>query len=280
MMIARPADRTGGRKAWQLAGVAAAALWLGSAGVAFGGTVQIIDNGLHLASPYLHIRVSLAQPGFRRWCSTGSARPGPAPTPCGRRWATMSTVPPTACGTAGHGSNIAAGARRPRRRPAGNLKSPSAGLRLVSRWSAAEKPAPLLLNFDPEKCHVTLLGLMNDNGSVRLPAVLHLPNQGSLRITTTAKEPVSLGYDAWRGEPLASAKINFVKITFPAATPSRPRLEYRCQITAIYPPLGKQEKAPELRGFQRNWLNILQLSPRRRHTGQQFDQRRLHGLHV
>ena len=73
-----------------------------------------------------------------------------------------------------------------------------------------------------------------------------------------------LGYDARRGEPLASAELNFVKITFPAATHSRPRLEYRCQITAIYPPLGKHEKAPELRGFQRNWLNVLQLSPRRR----------------
>ena len=41
-------------------------------------------------------------------------------------------------------------------------------------------------------------------------------------------------------------------------------MEYRCEVTAIYPPLGNREKAPELRGFHRNWLNVFQLDPRRR----------------
>ena len=72
----------------------------------------------------------------------------------------------------------------------------------------------------------------------------------------------SLACDA--GRSWDSAAANFVKVAFPAATQSQPRLEYRCEVTAIYPPLGKREKAPELCGFHRNWLNVFQLDPRRR----------------
>ena len=116
----------------------------------------------------------------------------------------------------------------------------------------------LLLNFDAERCHATLLGLMNNDRTVNLPAVLHLPNQGSLRITATGPAEPALGYDAHRGDP---EDANFVKVTFPAATLAQPRVEYRCEVTAIYPSLGKHDKDPRLSGFQRNWLNILQLSP-------------------
>ena len=135
-------------------------------------------------------------------------------------------------------------------------------LRLISEWSPAEKPRPLVFNFDPERCHVTLLGLMDDNGSVRLPAVLHFPNQGSLQITTTARKPVLLGYDATGRRAAGFGRTQLREDHVSRRQPSRPRLEYRCQITAISPPLGKHEKAPELHGFQRNWLNGLQLSPR------------------
>ena len=56
-------------------------------------------------------------------------------------------------------------------------------LRLISQWSDLQRPTPLMFNFDPERGHVTLLGLMGEAGSVRLPAVLSFPNQGALRIT-------------------------------------------------------------------------------------------------
>ncbi len=260
-MIDGPQDWTRPRRAWCFAGIVVAALGLGTAAKAIA-AVRIVDDGLHLASPYFDIRLSLGQPGFAAlvFDGLGEAKPGPnALRPPagndvyratrgvqdGRAWVEYRRE-----GTA---------AEAP---PGWRFEIGDSRLRLISEWSPAEKPRPLVFNFDPERCHVTLLGLMDDDGSVRLPAVLHFPNQGSLRITTTARKPVLLGYDARRGEPLASAELNFVKITFPAASHSRPRLEYRCQITAISPPLGKHEKAPELHGFQRNWLNGLQLSPR------------------
>ena len=71
----------------------------------------------------------------------------------------------------------------------------------------------------------------------------------------------SLGYDSHQGDP---DEANFVKVTFPAATAGAPRLEYRWEITAIYPVLSEKGRGPRLAGYQRNWLNILQPSPRAR----------------
>jgi hypothetical protein len=266
MIIERPADRTNGRNTWQLTCMAAA-LWLSWAGVTFG-AVTIVHDGVHLVSPYFDLRVSSQEPGFMAFSidGLGESRPGPNSLhpPAGKDSYRMG-IPPARNNPEGaiaydyHRNDADA-----KGSPGWRFYVTERNLQLVSQWSPAEKPAPLVLNFDPEKCHVTLLGLMNDDGTVRLPAVLHIPNQGSLRITTTSKEPISLGYEAHRGEPLKSAELNYVKVTFPAATESQRSIEYCCEITAIYPSLGKQEKAPELRGFQLNWLNILQLNPRRR----------------
>ena len=114
-----------------------------------------------------------------------------------------------------------------------------------------------MFNFDPERGHVTLLGLMGEAGSVRLPAVLSFPNQGVLRIT--GMPLAALGYDAARGDP---DEANFVTVTFPPATVDQPRLEYRFEVTAIYPSLRGIDGDRRFDGFRRNWLNIIQLSPR------------------
>ena len=44
---------------------------------------------------------------------------------------------------------------------------------------------------------------MNDDGSVRLPALLHLPDHGTFRITSIAGKGLALGYDAQRFFTLA-----------------------------------------------------------------------------
>jgi len=90
---------------------------------------------------------------------------------------------------------------------------------------------------------------------MQLPAVLHIPNQGSLRITPPDGAPLWLGYDAHRGDP---PEANFIKVTFPAATKDQPRVEYRCEVTALYPSLSKASENAKLIGYQRNWLNIIQ----------------------
>ena len=57
-------------------------------------------------------------------------------------------------------------------------------IRLHSSYSQGNPPSPLVLNFNTFVNHATLLGLMNEDGSVHLPALLHLPDQGTFRIAS------------------------------------------------------------------------------------------------
>ena len=126
-----------------------------------------------------------------------------------------------------------------------------------SAYSAKNPPDPLVLSFDPIRCHATLLGLFNDEGGIRFPALLHFPDHGTFRITSTARL-FALGYDASRG------RNNFVRVTFPAAISSQPKVEYRLEVTAVYPKDARIEADPRYDGYRRNFLNILQLNPRYR----------------
>jgi len=42
---------------------------------------------------------------------------------------------------------------------------------------------PIVLGFDPANTHPTLLGMVTDEGDIRLPALLHFPAHGTFRIT-------------------------------------------------------------------------------------------------
>jgi hypothetical protein len=214
--------------------------------VVCGGLVKIVDDGLHLASPYFDVRVSLQQPGFSSLVLDGLGQGKMGPNALRE----PAKTPAVYCVTQGKAEATGGGRvwieyRRQGTaadaRPGWRLEAGDHDFRLISHWSEVERPRPLLLNFDAERCHATLLGLMNKDRTVNLPAVLHLPNQGSLRITATGPTEPTLGYDAHRGDP---EDANFVKVTFPAATVAQPRVEYRCQVTAIYPSLGKSDKDP------------------------------------
>jgi hypothetical protein len=134
---------------------------------------------------------------------------------------------------------------------------------LHSSYSGENPPPSLVLNFNPHVNHATLLGLMNDDGSVRLPALLHLPDQGTFRVTSSAGQGPALGYDALR-YPDAQQADDYVKVTFPAASADLPQLEYTLEVVAIHPGSPELERDPLFDGFRRNWLNIFQLNPRLR----------------
>ena len=126
-----------------------------------------------------------------------------------------------------------------------------------SRFIEGQATPPLVLTFNQHSNHATLLGLMPPHEQrVLLPAVLHLPDMGSVRITANAPD-WKLDCDARRNVPQP-----FVRISFPAATRTTPRLEYRCEVTAIYPPLNGIEKDPLFDCFRRSYLNMLQVNPR------------------
>jgi hypothetical protein len=141
--------------------------------------------------------------------------------------------------------------------PAWSFEISDRAVVIRSTYSAKNPPDPLVLSFDSLRCHATLLGLFNDEGGIRFPALLHFPDHGTFRITSTARL-FALGYDAARG------RNNFVRVTFPAAISSQPKVEYRLEVTAVYPKDASIEADPRYDSYRRNFLNILQLNPRYR----------------
>ena len=144
-------------------------------------------------------------------------------------------------------------------------------MHLRSHFAGGNPPPPLVLNFNSYLNHATLLGFINDDGSVRLPALLHLPDQGTFRITSSPAKGMALGYDALRhsedpspSRPSSKQEGDYVKVTFSAASAGMPDIDYTLEVVAIYP--GPPELAGDSRfdGFRRNWLNIFQLNPRLR----------------
>jgi len=127
------------------------------------------------------------------------------------------------------------------------------GMTFISQWSEAGAPAALSLKFDDTRCHATVLGIINSNGVIQLPALLHLPGQGSLRITATGAEDATLGY--------TSLRKGGITVKFPAATAAAPQVEYRLEVTAIYPDLPGIADDHRFDSFRRNWLDVLQLNP-------------------
>ncbi|MCG3146812.1 MAG: hypothetical protein PCFJNLEI_00246 [Verrucomicrobiae bacterium] len=114
----------------------------------------------------------------------------------------------------------------------------------LNAWTGTSS---LVLEFDPAQCHVTLLGRLNADGSVKLPALMHFPDHGTLRITGSG----SLGYDATRlNKP-------YVRVTFPAG-------KYRWEPVCIHPDVPGIASDRRFDGFRRNWLNIFQINPKLR----------------
>jgi hypothetical protein len=128
-------------------------------------------------------------------------------------------------------------------------------LRMRSIFQPGEEPRDLTWEFDPDITHATLLGRVTPQGDIGLPAVLHLPGMGSLRIHLEGSGFGSLHYAAHRRPDL------FVAVTFPAATAEHKLLEYTLQTAAIFPAVpGMKPDDTSFDGFRREWLDALQLN--------------------
>ena len=112
--------------------------------------------------------------------------------------------------------------------------------------------------FNPDVTHATLLGRVTAEGDMALPAVLHLPGMGSLRIYAKGNGSAVLRYDAAR-----SPTLRFVDVTFPAATAEHKQIEYSLQTAAIFPAIPGMEPG-DLRfdGFRRDWMDMFQQQAR------------------
>jgi len=137
-------------------------------------------------------------------------------------------------------------------------------VQLHSSYSPGNPPPPLLLDINPHVSRGTLLGLFNDDGTIRLPALLHLPNLGTFRLTSARGSGPALGYDALRHKDKAQRVNDFVKVTIPGASAATPNVDYTLEVVDIYPGSAQLAKDPRFDGFRRDWLEILQLSPQHR----------------
>jgi Bacterial alpha-L-rhamnosidase 6 hairpin glycosidase domain len=128
------------------------------------------------------------------------------------------------------------------------------GDRLLMRsvFQSGAAPQDITWKFDPNVTHATLLGHVTPSGDVALPAILHLPGMGSMRITVSGNEAAVVHYDARR------APEQFVKVVFPAATAQHPSVEYSLQTVAIYPAVTGIDNDPRFDGFRRDFLDIFQ----------------------
>jgi hypothetical protein len=124
--------------------------------------------------------------------------------------------------------------------------------RMESVYRHGAPATAMILLINPEVSHATLLALVNDR-EASLPALLHLPEQGSLRIEAKSKQPVRLGYDARR------SPTGYIKVTFPGATESNPRIVYSFTMVAIYPHLAWIRGDARFDGFRRDFLNAFQV---------------------
>jgi hypothetical protein len=131
---------------------------------------------------------------------------------------------------------------------------------LIRSTYSPKSSQPLVLAFTLDS-HATLLGLFTDSGTMRMPALLHFPHRGTLRITTTANR-VNLGYDANR----AASEPKFIQVSFPPANAGQKQIEYRLEVVDLYPEAGKEsiQNDPRYDGYRRDFITMLQINPRRR----------------
>jgi Bacterial alpha-L-rhamnosidase 6 hairpin glycosidase domain len=232
---------------------------LAAAGRTVGATAPLTtdNDGFHFDSPRLETQIDKLAPGLDSLMidGLGLGERGTnvlrEPTPSDTNFAV--TICPV---TAGIKAEYRRAGLPASATPSWTIEANARGLVLVSSWSATDAPEPLTLRFDTAKCHATILGILNSNGTMRLPALMHLPGQGSLRITVTGATEATLRY--------TSVRKGDVTVAFPAATEANPKVEYRLEVTAIYPELPGLANDHRFDSFRRNWLDVLQLNPGRR----------------
>jgi hypothetical protein len=124
-----------------------------------------------------------------------------------------------------------------------------------SNYTKEDSSRSLGLKFGKKQNHTTLLGIMTEKNKTRLPALLHFPDMGSLRLTADRPGQI-VSYDASR-----RAEPNFISIVLPGATADNGHVEYRFETLSVYPEfpgVGGEKFA----GFRRNYINLFQVNPR------------------
>ncbi len=147
--------------------------------------------------------------------------------------------------------------QKPTDAPAWAVEFSNRKILLISERLEGIAPDPLTFRFDLANCHSTVLGLFRKDETLSVPALIHLPLQGSMRLTANVSQGIGLEYHS---EP----KTRLATLVFPAATEAQKRMVYTLEVAAIYPQLPGIADDSRFDAFKRNWLNVLQLNPETR----------------
>jgi len=141
-------------------------------------------DGLRVQSAYLNVELSLSRPSllFLGVDSLGGAKVDhdvlSADTASQAGYAVAHAI--TASGAS---VSYSRGSPPLPAAPDWTIEATARGIRFTSHFSPEAKPEALTLSFDTHRCYSTLLGLFDGKDKIALPAVLHLPGFGTLRLT-------------------------------------------------------------------------------------------------
>ncbi len=124
---------------------------------------------------------------------------------------------------------------------------------LTSDWSPGADPVPMFFRFNLPQVHSTVLGVFKRDNLLAVPALMHFPGQGSMRITANVPD-LGLTFQSTRRQPIAT-------LMFSGATFEHKHVIYTLDVTAIYPDIPGIADDARFDAFRRNWLNILQINP-------------------
>lgn len=211
------------------------------------------EDALHFESGSMQVQLSPAAPEFMSFNLDGLGK--------GRRGANIVDTKIAGSGFKALTSTLA-GVRRVEyrstaasddSRPAWTFELSQSRIVLTSEWSADSEPAPFVFHFDLSQVHSTVLGLFREDKLLAIPALMHFPGQGSMRLTSNVSE-IGLTYQCVHAKPIAS-------LALPSATSEHRRIVYTLEVTALYPKLPGIDGDTGFDAFRRNWLDALQLSP-------------------
>ncbi|MEP6467457.1 MAG: hypothetical protein ABJB05_14205, partial [Parafilimonas sp.] len=139
--------------------------------------------------------------------------------------------------------------------PAWEIIQKEKSLTIISNYHENDEQS-FLINISQYVNHATLLGIIEGNEQkVNLPAVLHFPDMGTMRVTCNiAHQKVDYNAKRFIDDP-------YVKINFPAATKSNPTIEYNFEVVTIHPDVKGIENDSRYDCFRRNFISIFQLNP-------------------
>ncbi len=138
-------------------------------------------------------------------------------------------------------------------RPAWTFEISDRKIVLTSEWSAHFEPTPVSFHFDLRQVHSTVLGLFRKDKLLAAPALLHFPNQGSMRLTSSVPD-LGLTYESSRPHETAL-------LALPGANREQRRVVYTLDVAAVYPDVPGIAGDARFDPFRRGWLDVLQLNP-------------------